>query len=158
MKQVSTLFLEGVIFLIAIAVMALCVFGLPAIAREAAEHFPKLIYLSFLIGVYTAAIPFYIALHQALLLLSYADKNEALSEPSILALRNIKFCAIAIGACFMFALPLVYKVADLEDAPGVMALGLVVTGAPFVVATFAAVLEKIFRKAVEVKSENDLTV
>ena len=40
----------------------------------------------------------------------------------------------------------------------VMILGLVVAGAPLVIAVFAAVLQRLLRNAIDMKSENDLTV
>jgi len=55
-------------------------------------------------------------------------------------------------------LPYIYLVADRDDAPGVMLLGLVFTCAPIVIAVFAAVLQTLLHHAIQIKSENDLTV
>jgi len=55
-------------------------------------------------------------------------------------------------------LPLFYQIADEEDAPGVIVIGLIIPCVSFVVAVFAAVLQKLLRNAVDMKSENDLTV
>ena len=55
-------------------------------------------------------------------------------------------------------MPYVFYVADQDDAPGVVAIGLVIIGASFVIATAAAVFQKLVQNAVDIKSENDLTV
>ncbi|MDF2545103.1 MAG: hypothetical protein K0R93_2658, partial [Anaerosolibacter sp.] len=86
MKQVSTLFLKVVVFLIAIPVLALCIFWVPGFVN----YLPYPI----LIGVYATAISYFFALYQTLKLLSYIDKNKAFSELSVKALKNIKYCAI----------------------------------------------------------------
>ncbi|MGG1314075.1 DUF2975 domain-containing protein [Cohnella laeviribosi] len=157
-EQGSTIFLKGVVFLMGIAVLALCIFGLPGIANEAAEHYPELVYLPVLIVVYTAAIPFFFALHQTLKLLNYIDKNKAFSDSSVKALKNIKNCAITISILYVAVMPLLYLMAQEDDAPGIVALGLVFIFASIVIAVFAAVLQKLLKNAIDIKSENDLTI
>jgi hypothetical protein len=55
-------------------------------------------------------------------------------------------------------LPFVYLVADLDDAPGLMIIGMVPIFASLVIAVFAAVLQKLLQEAIDIKSENDLIV
>jgi O-antigen/teichoic acid export membrane protein len=156
----ETLFLKVVVFLIGIPILALCIFALPWIANEAAEHYPELAYLKYpvLIGVYVTAIAYFVALYQALRLLSYIDNNKAFSELSVKALKNIKFCAITISILYAAGMPLIFHMAQEDDAPGLGVLGLVITCAPIVIAVFAAVLQKLLKNAIDIKSENDLTV
>lgn len=154
MKQGSTLFLRGVIGLIALAVLAICIFVLPVgIMTDNVGG-----YRYILLGLYVAAIPFFMALYQALRLLRYIDDNTAFSAGSIKALGNIKYCAIVISGMFAAGMPYIYMVAEQDDAPGVILMGLVITFASLVIATFAAVLQKLVDNAVAIKSENDLTV
>ncbi|MFJ8459400.1 DUF2975 domain-containing protein [Lysinibacillus xylanilyticus] len=156
----ETLLLKMAVFLIGIPVLALCIFWLPWFANEAAEHYPKLAYLQYptLIGVYMTAIAFFVALYMALRLLSYIDKNEAFSDLSVRALKNIKYCAIIISGMYVIGMPLFYLMADLDDAPGIIVIGMVIIFASFVIAVFAAVLQKLLKNAIDIKSENDLTV
>ena len=44
------------------------------------------------------------------------------------------------------------------DGPGIIPVGLVVIFASLVVATFAAVLQKLLQSAADLQSENELTV
>ncbi|HZG70265.1 MAG TPA: DUF2975 domain-containing protein [Chondromyces sp.] len=163
MKRGSTLFLRTAVIFIGIPVLALCIFLLPQIANVAIEEAKKgaeLAYVVFgiLIIMYVSAIPFYFALYQALRLLSYIDKNEAFSELSVRALKKIKNCAITISGFYVAALPLVYVIAEWDDAPGLILIGMVIIGASMVIAVFAAVLQRLLQEAIHIKSENDLTV
>ncbi len=146
----ETLFLKVVVFLIGIPVLALCIFGLPSFANYL--HYPVLI------GMYAAAVPFFFALYQTLKLLSYIDKNKAFSELSINALKYIKYCAITISILYAGLIPLLIPIAEQDDAPGIILIGMVITFASIVIAVFAAVLQKLLKNAIDIKSENDLTV
>ena len=108
--------------------------------------------------MYAAAIPFYFALYQAFKLLSYIDKNKAFSELSVKALKNIKYCAITISSLYVLGMPLFYLMAKKDDAPGIILIGLVIIFASMVIAVFAAVLQRLLQEAIDIKSENDLTV
>ena len=153
MKKSSTLFLKLVISLIGIAVLALCLlFALEVIKAGGA------LFLPILIIMYVTAIPFFFALYQALKLLGYIDKNIAFSELSVKALRNIKYCAIIISALYVAGMPFLVSIADKDDAPGAVGFGLIFILASIVVATFAAVLQRLVQNGLDMKSENDLTV
>ncbi|PWA12560.1 DUF2975 domain-containing protein [Pueribacillus theae] len=160
MKRGSTLFLKIVVILIGIPILALCIFVVPKIANYAAELYPEFAYIKYLVLIvmYAAAIPFYFALHQALRLLSYIDKNIAFSELSVRALKNIKYCATTISIVYVAGMPLFYLMAEMDDAPGIIVLGLIIIFASMVIAVFAAVLQKLLKNAIDIKSENDLTI
>ena len=158
MKHGSTLFLKIAVFLIGIPVLALCIFGLPWLANNPVNPDYAHILYPILIGMYVSAIPFFIALYQAFKLLSYIDKNKAFSEISVKALKNIKYCAITISTLYVVMMPFVYLVADLDDAPGLIIIGMVPIFASMVIAVFAAVLQRLLQEAIDIKSENDLIV
>lgn len=163
MKRGSTLFLRVAVIFIGIPILALCLFLLPKIGVEAFEQAKRgadLAYVVFglLAIMYVSAIPFYFALYQALKLLSYIDKNQAFSQISVIALKKIKGCAIAISVLYLLALPLIYVIAEWDDAPGLILIGMVISGASLVIAVFAAVLQRLLQEAINIKSENDLTV
>jgi hypothetical protein len=154
MKLDSTLFLKFIVVLIGIIVLALCIFLLPAGIRTDQTG----LYRPILLGMYLPAIPFFIALYQALKLLSYIDKNKVFSKSSVKTLRFIKYCAIIISGLYTAGMPYIFYVADKDDAPGVAAIGFVIIFASFVIATAAAVFQRLLQNAVDIKSENDLTV
>ncbi len=160
MKKGSTFFLRGVICIIGLAVLALCIFGLPPIVREVFEYISDFAYLKYptLGALYITAIAFFFGLYQALQLLSYIDKDTAFSELSITALRKIKYSALTISGLYLLNMPVIFLLADKDAAPGGIIIGLVIALSPIVVSVFAAILEKLVQNAIDIKSENDLTV
>ncbi|MBD0378598.1 DUF2975 domain-containing protein [Paenibacillus sedimenti] len=158
MKRGTTLFLKIAVFLIGTPVLALCIFGLPWLAKNPINPDYDHILYPVLIGMFVSAIPFYIALYQAFRLLSYIDKNKAFSQISVKALKIIKYCAITISTLYVVMMPFVYLVAEKDDAPGLIIIGMVPIFASMVIAVFAAVLQRLLQEAIDIKSENDLTV
>jgi hypothetical protein len=160
MKRGTTLFLKIAVIVLGIPVLALCVFLVPEFANLAAKLFPQFAFVKYPVYIVfdASAVPFYLALYQAFKLLGYIDKNMAFSELSVEALRKIKACAVTISILHILALPLFYFFAEKDDAPGVIFVGLVVPFASLVIATFAAVLQKLLKEVMDIKSENDLTI
>ncbi len=160
MKRGSTHFLRFTTFLFGIVVLVICIFGLPSIYRGGSEEFPMASNaLLVIVGIlYVTAIPFFIALWQALKLLRYIDQNTAFSASSVRALRNIKYCAIAMAVLYLGCVPFLIPIAEADDAPGVVLIGAVLACSPLVIAVFAAVLQRLLQNAIDMKSENDLTV
>ncbi|MGF2715432.1 membrane protein [Bacillus mycoides] len=160
MKQRSTLFLKTAIILIGIPVLALCIFLVPNIGNYAAELYPDIAYIKYLIliNLYATVVPFYFALYQAFKLVSFIDKGNAFSKLSVRALKKIKNCAVTISILYVVGMPLFYLVAERDDAPGIIILGILLIFASMVIAVFAAVLQRLLKDAIDIKSENDLTV
>jgi len=153
MKKGSTIFLKLAIALIGIAVLTLVtVFTMSVVSGRGG------LFLPILVIMYVTAIPFFFALYQTLKLLGYIDKNIAFSELSVKAFRNIKYCAITISALYVAGMPFLVSVADKDDAPGAVGFGLIFILASIVVATFAAVLQRLVQNGLDMKSENDLAV
>ncbi len=156
----ETLFLKVVIFIMSLPILALCILGIPWFAKDMLETYTRLsaVIYSLLIILYVSAIPYHYALFQTFKLLSYIDNNEAFSTLSVMSLKKIKYSAIIICVLYIAALPLIYLLADASDAPGMILMGMGISFASFVVCVFAAVLEKLLKNAIELKSEIDLTV
>jgi len=160
MKQASTFFLKATLFVMGAIVLAFCIFAIPAISRGVGIEWPELAHLKYpiLIGGYLTAIPFFIALYQAFKLLNYIDKNTAFSAISVKALKYIKYCGIAMSILYVAGMPILIQIAEADDAPGAVVLGMIIAAAPTVIAVFAAVLQKLLQNAIDIKSENDLVV
>lgn len=160
MKKALTIFLRLLLFLFGLVVVALAIFALPAIWRDAGSEYPTVIKFIHLIvlGMYATTIPFFIGLAQTFKLLNYLDKDIAFSELSVKALRIIKICAIVISVLYVAGVPLLFPLADVDDAPGMLVLGALVACAPIAIAIFATILEKLLHNAIKIKKENDLTV
>lgn len=152
-KQGSTFLLRGALLAMGAFIIFLCVLMFPVFLHtEGNDH--RLI----VAALYIASIPFHYALYQAWLLLNYIDKNRAFSLLSVNALKTIKICAIIIAGLFTIYLPLFMGLAQDVEAPGIFAIGLMITFMSAVIAVFTALLQKLFQNAVDIKAENDLTV
>jgi len=111
----------------------------------------------FVAYAYIASMPFFVALYQAFKVLGYAGQNQVFSQEAVKALRTIKYCAlvligfVAVSVLFMIS-------GDREDRPAGVFMRILISFPAIVVATLAALFERILQNAVEIKSENDLTV
>lgn len=154
MKQASTWFLRIAVFLFAAVIFAACVAIVPfAVLSDAAG-----IYRPIFIGLYVPAIPFFFAIYQTFKLLHYIDTNTTFSDSAVTALRNIKRSGIAISTLYALGIPFVARVAEQDDAPGVILVVLSIIFTSVAIAVFAAVLERLLRSAIDIKKENELTV
>lgn len=160
MRRGSTIFLQVVIVLIGIGSLALLLWE-PHLEGRNAHATLFQIYFNdpFLAYAYTGSIAFFVALYQAFRLLGYVGRGEVFSQRAVKALRTIKYCAMSIVGFLLGAEAYFFLVRRGEDdiAGGVM-MGLLLIFLSAVAATAAAVFERTLQSAVELKSENDLTV
>jgi len=158
MKRGSTIFLQIVIVLIGIGALAFLLWEPHVEGRNAhATLFEMYFKDLFLAYMYIASIPFFAALYQAFKVLGYVRQNKTFSPATVKALRTIKYCALAIigfvavGVIFMIS-------GDKDDRPAGVFMRILITFPSIVIAAAAGMFEQILQNAVEMKSENDLTV
>ena len=161
MKRSSTIFLQVVIVLIGMGVLALLLWE-PQIEGVNAHATNFEIYFKdpFLAIVYAGSIPFFVALYQAFKVLAYVRQDTTFSPATVKALRTIKYCAIAIiGFVVVEEIFILLMNNRDNDNPGApIFMGVLITFPSIVVATAAAMFERILQNAVDLKAENDLTV
>jgi len=105
-----------------------------------------------------AATPYLFSIYQTLIILNLIDHDQAFSTTSVKALKKIKLSAMFLGIQFAIALPFLFYIAQVDDAPGLAAIGLIITLGSVCISVFAAVLQKLLTHAIDIKSENDLTI
>lgn len=156
-----TIFLQAVVVLIGIGTLVLMLWE-PHLEGRNAHATPFEIYFNdpFLAYAYLASIPFFVALYQAFKTLGYIGRNKAFSQASVQALWIIKYCAFIMAGAIVAADAFLMIAArnTEEDAAGAVMLGIIATFVAIVVGTTAAVFERVLQSAVDMKSENDLTV
>ena len=159
-KRSSTIFLQVVIVLIGIGALALMLWEPQLEGRNAhATQFEIYFKDPFLAYAYLASIAFFTALFQAFRLLGYIGQNKVFSLNSVKALRTIKHCAMALVVMIGAAVAYLYiAVRGKDDIAGGVAIGLSMIFISVVIGTAAAVFERLLQTAVDIKSENDLTV
>jgi hypothetical protein len=159
MKLGSILFLKIIIILIGIGVLAGMI-RFPLTEGRAVNLDLFSIYSDpFIIYGYVVSIAFFVALHQAFKLLGYIGQNKVFSLNSVKTLMTIKYCAIILSISIVMAVLFIMASHNKDDDPaGFIAMGILTTFISIVIATAAAVFEKLLQSAVDIKSENDLTV
>lgn len=160
MKQASIYFLRTAITLMVLGVAALCTFLLPLLWNDVAAEFPTYSYAVYavFIAMYIAAIPYFVGMYGAWRLLACIDKGRAFTKDAVSAVRTIAVSAGLVSAVYIVSMPFFYIWGDNDDAPGLIVIGMVLVGAPMVVSVFAALLQRLISDAVDLKSENELTV
>src|SRR6185503_1701580 len=159
MKRGSTIFLQVVIVLIGIGVLAALLWEPQVEGRNVhATQFEIYFKDPFLAYIYLAFVPFFVGLYQAFKIVGYARRNELSSHPSVRAVRTIKYCALTTATFILGAeVYLFIFIRGKDDIAGGVAMGAFIILVSAIIATAAAVFERILQNAVDIKSENDLT-
>jgi hypothetical protein len=161
MKRSSTIFLQIVVVLIGIVALALLLWEPHIEGRNKHATLFEIYFKDpFLALVYAGSIPFFIALYQAFNVLRYVRQNKVFSPEVVKALRTIKYCALAIiGFVVVEEIFILLMNNGDNDNPGApIFMGILITFPSIVVAAATAMFERILQNAVDMKSENDLTV
>ena len=155
---VPTIFLQAVIALIGIGALALLLWEPHIEGRNAHATLFEIYFKDpFLAYAYLGSIPFFVALYQTFKVLGYIRDNKAFSQATVKALRTIKFCALAIIG-FVSVSVIFFMFSDPDDRPAGVFMRLLITFGAVVIATAAAMFERILQNAADTKSERDLTV
>jgi hypothetical protein len=158
MKQGSTLFLKVVICLIAVGVAA-GLFLFPQTEGRAVNLDLVSIYADpFIIFIYIGSVPFFAGLYQAFKLLNLIDANKAFSQSAVATLKNMKLASLSLIGSIALAVLYIRFFAHGDDPAGPTMLGISTSIAFAVIATAASVFQKLLQNAIDIKSENDLTV
>jgi hypothetical protein len=159
MNRSSTLFLLIVIVLIGIGALALLLWEPRIEGRNVnATNFEIYFQDPFLVLVYVGSIPFFIALYQAFKVLGYVRQNKMFSQEAVQALQIIKYCALAIIGFVVVEEIIILLNRGNEDIAGGVFMGILISFGSIVIAAAALMFERILQNAVDIKSENDLTV
>lgn len=158
MKKSSTIFLQVVVVLVGIGAIALLLWEPQIEGRNVgATTFEIYFKDPFLAYVYFSSIPMFVALYKAFRVLGYARQDKEFTETTVKALRTIKYCALAIIG-FVIIAEVIIMSNNNEDRAGGVFMGVLIAFISVVIATGAAVFERIAQKVLDIKSENDLTV
>ena len=159
MKGMSIVFLQAVVVLIGLVVLAILI-RMPLTEGRATNLDLVSIYADPLILYgYAASIAFFVALYKAFKLLGYIGQNRVFSSDAVQTVKSIKYCAIVLGIMIVLAGVYIRLFHDKEDDPaGFLALCIMTTFVSIVFATAAAIGEKLLQNAIDMKAENDLTI
>jgi hypothetical protein len=153
MKRASTIFLQVVIALIGIGVLALLLWEPQIEGRNVhATQFEIYFKDPFLAYIYLAFVPFFVGLYQAFKIPGYARRNEMFSQPSVRALRIIKYCAMTTALLIVGAEAYIFIfVRGTDDVAGGVMMGAFIIFVSAIIATAAAVFERRLQNSVAIK-------
>lgn len=158
MKKGPTLFLKIILVLIAVVVFAGLVWFPKTEGRAANLSLFSIYSDPFILYIYIASIPFFVALYQAYKLLGFVERNSVFSSASVKTVQTIKYCAICIVGFLALAIFYIRFFVHGDDPAGPTMLGFIAILTSAAIATAAGILERLLQNAVDMKSENDLTV
>jgi hypothetical protein len=102
------------------------------------------IYLS----IYIMSFPFFVILFKAFITLNLIKVEQFYSLKTVKNFQLIKVCAYSITLVVFVDLPFLYFLADYEDAPGLLLIGIIIFG----VSLFIALFITRFKLLIEAKS------
>jgi hypothetical protein len=154
MKRGFTIFLQVVIVLIGIGVLAFLLWEPQVEGRNVrATQFEIYFKDPFLAYIYLAFVPFFVGLTRAFKILGYARRNEISSQGSVRTLRIIKYCALTTAIFILGAVAyLSIFIRGKDDIAGGVMMGAFIILVSAIIATAAAVFERILQNSVKIKS------
>jgi hypothetical protein len=156
MKRGFTIFLQIVIGLLGLGVLALLLWEPQVEGRNVhATQFEIYFKDPFLAYIYLAFVPFFVGLYQAFKIPGYARQNKIFSQSSVRAVRMIKYCALTTALFIVGAEAYIFMfVRGTDDVAGGVMMGAFIIFVSAIIATAAAVFQRILQKAVDIKSAN----
>lgn len=145
MKRSSTIFLQIVVVLMGIGTLVLMLWEPQLEGRNVNAPLFQIYFTDpFLAYAYTGSIAFFVALYQVFKLLGYVRRNAVFSQPTVKALRTIKYCAITLIGFIAGAegYIIIWMPGKEDDIAGGVAMGLLLMFISVVIVTVAVVLEK----------------
>ena len=150
MKRSFWLYLMNILVILFIVFMGLTLITLPFLIDKYAEFTGKIINNSLWIKIflYITAVPFTILLIMLKRMVNYIFRKDPFNRGSIISLNTISICAFLDFIFYAFGTAFLFK--NLTS--------LILTIAAFMIGLTSLVLTQIFRNAMEIKKENDLTI
>ena len=150
MKKAPTMFLQAVVVLISIAILAFMI-RFPLTEGRATNLDLLSIYAdSFIVYGYLVSIAFFVAMYQVFRLLGYVRQSKIFSPDSVKALRIIRFCAIVFGVAILTAVVYIRIFHGQDDDPaGFIAIAIMTTFISIIVAAAASVLGQILQDKIK---------
>ncbi|MCF7923473.1 MAG: DUF2975 domain-containing protein [Candidatus Izimaplasma sp.] len=150
MKHYQILFLKIVTIIAVVPILFLCLYQFPLSFIEGFNSdsvYVKYIFV-ILISVYLMAIPYILSLYHGYKLLVNIDSEKTYSDSTIKSLFFIQVSAFIIALLFLIDLPVVYIIANLDDAPGLILIGMGFVGVSLTIGVFAGLLKTIVNKTI----------
>ncbi|KRM22218.1 DUF2975 domain-containing protein [Latilactobacillus graminis] len=110
------------------------------------------------IAAYGVTASIWFVLVKLVQILRLIERHQAFLPRTLLYVTAIRRAVLVASLTALFALPFFYRIAQLEDAPGLMFLGLGLVFIPFAILILMQIVEALFKSAIDLQTEIDLTV
>ena len=131
------------------------------IASEIKNQVPLLAVVNywFIGGIYACLLTFIAMLGNSFRIVQLIERQQAFSTTTTQRLKWVRNSAFLTCLCFMVGImPMIYSMAKLNDAPGVVIIGFIIGLAPMIIALVAAIINKVLIEAIAYKTDSELTV
>jgi hypothetical protein len=151
MKRGPTIFLQIAVVFLGMGVLAALLWEPQVEGRNVHSTQFEIYFMDpFLAYIYLAFIPFFVGLYEAFRLLGYAGRNEMFSQGAVQALRIIKYCALTTAVFILGAEAYIFIfVRGTDDVAGGVVMGAFIIFVSAIIATSAAVFQRILQNAVD---------
>jgi len=148
MKRSLTIFLQAVILFLGVGVFAFLLWEPNLEGRNVNATLFEIYFKDpFLAYIYLAFVPFFVALYQGFKILGYARRDEIFLQHSVRAVRIIKYCALTTAIFILGAEAYLFIfMRNKDDIAGGVVMGAFIILVSVIIATAAAVLERILQK------------
>ena len=158
MNRISPFFLKIVLVIIALITLTWLLWFPQTEGRAVHLDIFEIYSDPFILYGYIAAIPFFMALYQAFMLLTFIEKNKSFTHHAVKAVRTIQTCAFSTAGFLLLAILFIRFFAHGDDPAGPTMIGFIGIVTSLVIAAGAGMFQKLLVKGEVLQSEHDLTV
>lgn len=121
------------------------VFIIPKFLQFYPQLEPTILYFRypFVFGLYMQTILVYFVLFHVWKVLNLITFHEIYTKKTIQSLKKITLSFKLISGCFIFVIPMFVYVAEVDDAPGLILIGLLFVGVSYAMVALASLSRKI---------------
>lgn len=150
MKKISVHLLQAAVFVLAVTALAFYTFTAPTIFHNISDGLTGIDYafLAILVILYISAVPLSIIGFHVIKFLSHVNKQETFSAVAMNRLKKIRNSALVVSGLFLLTLPSFYMFAELDDAPGVILVGLVFVFIPTIFTVVTEIVHEIIQEGI----------
>lgn len=148
----STIFLQAAVILTGTVALFFMLYEPLIEGRNAHSTFFEIYFNDpFLAFAYTASIPFFIALYNAVKVLGSVRQNKTYTQPAVKALRTIKYCGLSLIG-FALAGEIIIMLNNSDDRAGGVFMGFLAALLAIALAAAGFSFERKVQKRIDEKS------
>lgn len=110
------------------------------------------------LAAYSVTICVWVALYALHRILNTIEQHQVFAPQTLRYVSSIRNAVLIASFASLLSLPFFYRITQLEDAPGLLLLGIAFIFIPFALAILMQIVEDLFKSAIALQTENDLTV